>query len=85
MYKIIILPKAFDDLKRLDKSIAQRIAEKLNWLAKNIEAINPLPLKGNLLGFYKLKFSDWRIIYELDYTKRIIYVHKIGHRSEIYK
>ena len=85
MYKVIILPTAFEDLSRIDKPIAKRVTDKITWLSENLDNITPLPLKGNLSGFYKLKIGDWRALYEIDYDERVITVHKVGHRKEIYK
>ena len=34
---------------------------------------------------FKLVFGDWRVIYTSDFTNKIITVHLIGHRKEIYK
>ena len=85
MFQVIILPKALDDLSRIDKTIALRIADKLAWLSENFESIAPLPLSGKYLELYKLRVGDWRVIYDVDYDKKIITVHKVGHRSEIYK
>jgi mRNA interferase RelE/StbE len=85
MYQVIILPKAIEDLSRLDKTIAHRITNKLTWLSENIESITPSPLSGKYSELYKLKVGDWRVIYDIDYNKKIITVHKIGHRREIYK
>jgi len=84
-YQVIILPKAFEDLSKIDKTIAERITDKLTWLSENIDNITPLPLKGDLSGLYKLKVGDWRIIYDIDHKEKVITVHKIGHRKEIYR
>lgn len=85
MYQVIILPKAIDDLSKIDKPSAQRITDKIEWLSENIDNIPLIPLKGMLSGFYKLRIGDWRAIYEVDYLKRVITLHKVGHRKEIYK
>ena len=85
MYQVIILPKAFEDLSKIDKTIAIRITDKLTWLSENIENITPISLKGDFSGLYKLKVGDWRIIYDIDHKKKVITVHKIGHRKEIYR
>ncbi len=85
MYQIVILPKAFEDLSKIDKTVAERIADKLTWLAENINSIIPIPLKGDFSGLYKLRTGDWRIIYDIDHSKKVISVHKIGHRKEIYR
>ncbi|MBI3399194.1 MAG: type II toxin-antitoxin system RelE/ParE family toxin [Deltaproteobacteria bacterium] len=85
MYQVIILPKAINDLSKIDKPSAQRITDKIEWLSENIDNIPLIPLKGMLSGFYKLRIGDWRAIYEVDYLKRVITLHKVGHRKEIYK
>lgn len=46
MYQAIILPKAFEDLSKIDKTVSKRITDKLTWLSENAEAIMPLPLGG---------------------------------------
>lgn len=85
MYRVLILPNALERLSKLDKSIAQRVSDKLTWLSEHIEIVAPLPLKGSFSGFYKLKIGDWRIIYDVDHDEKVIYVHKVGHRREIYQ
>jgi len=72
MYQVIILPQALKDLSKIDKHIAQRISDKLMWLSKNFETIVPLPLSGKLVGFYKLRVGDWRVIYDIDCDKKTI-------------
>lgn len=84
MYRVIILPKAIDDLSRLDKAITLRIIDKLAWLSENFESIPPLPLGADYAGFHKLRVGDWRVIYDIDYDKQVITVHKAGHRRDIY-
>jgi mRNA interferase RelE/StbE len=69
----------------LDKAVAQKTLNKLKWLTQNIEAILPLPLKWKYEGLYKLRIGNWRVIYDIDCDQRMITVHKVGHRSEIYK
>ncbi|MEE8329209.1 MAG: type II toxin-antitoxin system RelE/ParE family toxin [Thermodesulfovibrionia bacterium] len=83
--KVIILPRALEYLSRLNKAVSQRITDKLTRLSENIETIPLLPLKGPLAGFYKVRVSDWRVIYDVNHDKQIITVHKIGHRREIYE
>jgi mRNA interferase RelE/StbE len=84
MYRVEFLPPAINDLRRLDKPVAQRILNKLRWLAENFESINPEALVGPLQGLSKLRVGDYRLIYETDRVNKLITVHLIGHRSEIY-
>lgn len=86
MYRVIILPKAIEDLSKIDKAIAHSITNKLTWLSENIENITHLPLKGIFLGFCKLTVGDWRVIYEINRDdKRLSPSIKIGHRRDIYR
>jgi len=85
MFAPRILKSASRELKRIDPPIAQRIVDRIRWLAENFERITAEPLKGNLAGFSKLREGDYRIIYEVLRKEQLIVVHHIGHRSEIYK
>jgi mRNA-degrading endonuclease RelE of RelBE toxin-antitoxin system len=44
-YKVEFTLQAEEDLSRLDKTIVQNIAHKIDWLSQNIENITPAPLK----------------------------------------
>lgn len=85
MYRIRFLKPASRELERLDKAVATRIVRRLRWLAENLDSINPEALKGRLQGLYKLREGDHRIAYEILRGERLIIVHLIGHRREIYK
>lgn len=84
-YKIKFTPQAEEDLSRLDKTIAQHIANKIDWLSQNIQSMVPAPLKGKFKGKYKLRVGDWRIVYSLEHSSQIITVYAVRHRSEVYK
>jgi mRNA interferase RelE/StbE len=83
-YRVRFLESAIQDLERLDKPIAKRIARKLRWLAENLDSIKPEPLSAELAGFYKLRAGNYRIIYEILREEKSIVIHAIGHRREIY-
>ncbi|MCX7838201.1 MAG: type II toxin-antitoxin system RelE/ParE family toxin [Anaerolineae bacterium] len=85
MYRLRILPAATRDLERLDKPIARRIVARIYWLATNLENINPEPYKGDLVGLYKFRVGDYRVIYQILHDEQAIVIHQIGHRSEIYR
>ena len=85
MFALRILKSGSRELKRIDPPIAQRIVDRIRWLAENFEQITPEPLKGNLAGFFKLREGYYRLLYEALRKERLIVVYYIGHRSEIYK
>jgi mRNA interferase RelE/StbE len=85
MYHIRILEEASRELARLDKSVGRRIVERINWLSERLNDIRPEPLRGNLIGLYKLRVGDYRVIYQILHDEKTIIIYAIGHRREIYR
>jgi len=85
MYRVRILAAATRDLARLDNSVGRRIVARINWLAANLELIRPEALTGDLMGFYKFRVGDYRILYEILNDEQLIVVHEIGHRQDVYR
>jgi mRNA interferase RelE/StbE len=85
MYNIRILDEASRELDRLDKPVGRRIVERINWLSEKLGDIRPEPLRGDLIGLFKLRIGDYRVIYEIIRDEKTIVIHAIGHRREIYR
>ena len=85
MYSVEFSSHALEDVSKLDKAVSNRILKKIEWLTAHFDAIIPQPLKGKFQGTYKLTVGDWRVLYTANTTEKIITVHLVGHRSEIYK
>jgi mRNA interferase RelE/StbE len=62
VYDLELIPEARDDLKELDKTVAQRILNKLHWLTENFDALTPEPLTGDWSGLFKLRIGDYRAL-----------------------
>ncbi|MBI4847476.1 MAG: type II toxin-antitoxin system RelE/ParE family toxin [Nitrospirae bacterium] len=84
-YSVELTPQAEEDLVRLDKTIAQHIANKIDWLSQSMEFIVPAPLKGKFKGKCKLRVGDWRVIYSFEHSSQIITIYAVSHRREVYK
>lgn len=85
MYDLELIPEARDDLKELDRPVAQRILNKLHWLTENFDALTPEPLTGDWSGLFKLRVGDYRVLYTINRAKQRLTVHLIKHRREAYK
>lgn len=83
-YNVQYKSESLENIEKLDRQIQARIIKKIIWLAENFEDITPLALTANLVGAYKLRVGDYRIIYEFSEVDENITILKIGHRSEIY-
>ena len=69
----------------MDPPVARRVVDRIRWLAEHFEEITPEPLTGDLAGLFKCREGDYRVIYEPLRKERVIVVHEIGHRRDIYK
>ena len=85
MYHLRLLDAATKELGKLDKSVARKIVERVNWLAENLKSVHLKTLSGEFEGLFKLRVGDYRVIYELIHNEQVIIVHVIGHRREIYR
>ena len=82
MYEIIFSDISLKQLNKLEKNIQERIISSLERIRIRPESylIRLVDDPG-----YKLRVGDYRVIIDLDKTKLIILVIKIGHRRNIYK
>jgi mRNA interferase RelE/StbE len=85
MYSVRLVTSATKDLAKLDRDVAGRIVDRLEWLSKNLPAVRLFPLRGDLAGLYKIREGPYRIIFEIVRSENLIIVHAIGHRRDVYK
>jgi mRNA interferase RelE/StbE len=85
LYSVRILKPASRELQKLDPSIAKRIVARIHWLSNNVEGAKLYPLKGGLRGLFKVREVSYRIILEVLRSDRVIVIHSVGHRRDIYK
>ena len=86
MYKLSPTPAFKKDLRSLDRPIAKRVVEKIEYLAKNphlAEMVAYLP--NNLKGLKKYRVGDWRVLFWVDDTKKEITLYGVEHRGSVYK
>ena len=85
MYSVVFSDRAQANLSRLDKPAAMRVNGKLRWLAENLEAAKLRALTGPKQGFFRFRVGHYRVIYSIDRKNKAIEVHRIQHRSEVYR
>ncbi|MEK7061086.1 MAG: type II toxin-antitoxin system RelE/ParE family toxin [Patescibacteria group bacterium] len=79
--EIFYKPAVFKQLKKIPKVELKKIFRKLELLKNDPYAGKPL--KGELKNLYSIKPWPYRIIYEMD-SKRIV-IYSIAHRQGSYK
>lgn len=85
VFRAIWHEESLKDLKKLNITIAKKIAKKV----KNNLIQNPIELgtqlKGNLKGFYRYRIGEYRVIYVLDHKEKKVIILNVNHRKKIYK
>ena len=82
-YTITIERSARKSLDRIERPTRRRIESTIDELATD-----PRPhgyTKLTAIDAYRLRVGDYRIVYTIDDTIKIVDVTHIGHRSSIYK
>ena len=73
------LKKSPQEGLKIKKSLDELLQDPINP-SVNIKLLQP---KSN--ERYRLRVGKWRIIYSLDVSNKIILVHRVGLRKDIYK
>ena len=80
-YEITFSDKALKQIKKMEKSVQERILAVLESIRTRPEAY-----LTKLVGDpgYKLRVGDYRVILDVDLKELRILVLKVGHRKSIY-
>ena len=85
MYDLRITPEGARSLDRLPEKILAAVAETIYGpLAQNPQRLGR-PLVGRLDGLRVARRGDYRIIYEIHEDERLVIVHRVQHRRDIYR
>lgn len=81
---IVQIPKKVErELSLLPDSVFNKIKPHLKILSTNPYPKNSKKLR-NREG-YRLRVGDFRIVYEVNTTEKIIIVHRVAHRKNVYR
>lgn len=76
---------ALKQLKKMDKQVSKRILDYMDEVAK---LDNPRErgkmLVGNLIGFWRYRVGDYRVLCKIKDNELVITVVDVGHRREVY-
>jgi len=83
-YELIFSPRAIRQLREIDRRTKERIE-------KAVQGLKAIPPKGDikklkgLNGRFRLRVSDYRVIFLIDTNMRKVYISDILPRKEAYK
>ena len=81
-YKISFKSSVFKDLKKIDKTKAAQILDKIEKELSESPDLYP-QLTGKFTGLRKYRAGDYRVIYSI--LKNTILILRISHRKDAYK
>lgn len=84
IYTVEFKRSASKELRRLPKDIQRRIAKAIDGLAENPRPHGYIQMETDDV-LYRIRVSNYRIIYEIIDNQLIILVIRIGHRGEVYR
>ena len=84
-WSVEVTSPALKGFRRLPEKAAAAIVEFVTGpLADNPHRLSK-PLTNELLGLRTARRGDYRVLFTLDVEDHVLFVHRIEHRSDVYK
>ena len=83
-YSLEIKSAAQKELDAMDDTLFTRIDRKILALAFNPRPAGCKKLKG-YKDQWRVRVGDWRVVYIIDDTAKLVSVTRIAHRREVYE
>lgn len=84
MYKVVVSKSASKELQDLPSLAVGRIIEALRKLQTEPRPPGSKKLRGTS-DLWRVRVGDYRIVYAIEDTIRVVDIRKIGHRKDIYE
>lgn len=83
VYRILYSETSRDQIKKLHPQIKAAVKSRIKTLQENPFAGNWL--EKDLSGYLSIRTKRFRVIYRINEDKRIVEIHHVGHRKDIYE
>lgn len=84
MYSVLLERAAEKDLAQLTVAVHDRVIAALHGLAQNPRPPGCRKL-ADTKNDWRIRVGDYRVIYEIADVIRVVRVHRIRHRGEVYR
>jgi mRNA interferase RelE/StbE len=82
-YTLAYKPSVERELAKLPRSILQRADAAIQELTETPRPPGCIKLTG--VDAYRLRVGDYRIVYTIDDPGRLVVIHAVRHRREVYR
>lgn len=83
-YLIKFTPQARRTMKKLDRAIQKQVLDCIVLIEDNPRPPGVKKLAG-IDDLYRVRFGDYRIVYQIDDEGHSVLIAKVGHRRDIYR
>jgi mRNA interferase RelE/StbE len=84
MYRILLERAAEKDLSRLSTEIHDRVIAAIQALANNPRPPGCRKLAGSK-NDWRIRVGDYRVVYEIADTIRVVRINRVRHRRDVYR
>jgi len=84
MYQITFKKKAAKEMLKLPSSMLPKIVKSIDNLSKNPRPEGSKKLRGSDEDLWRIRIGNYRVIYSIKDSIRIVNIRKVGHRKDIY-
>ena len=82
-YRLLYSETSRKQIRSLHPHIKLSIKSRIQKLRDN--PYSGKPLEKELSGYHSLRTKRFRIIYKIDHPKKIVQIHYVGHRKDVYE
>jgi len=83
-YNVILRPSVHKDFRRLSAPLIQKILQRIENLKTDPFPNQAIKLAG-AERLYRIRVSDYRIVYGVDTDDKQVTIHYVRHRREVYR
>ena len=84
MFKLIYAKSVAKDLRHIASYNLPKIKEGIEELVNFPNLSQIKQLKNHPIANYRLKIGNYRVLFDVNWEKKEIYILKVGHRRDIY-
>jgi mRNA interferase RelE/StbE len=84
MYRVFLARSAEKDLAHLSPAIHDRVIAAIQRLARNPRPPGCRKLAG-ADNDWRIRVGDYRVVYEIADTLRVVRINRVRHRREVYR
>jgi mRNA interferase RelE/StbE len=85
MFDVTLSDDAEADIQRVPLVIRARVAGVLERLKRWPTVSGHKPMRGSLKGTYRIRTGDWRIVFSVSVTEKLVTIKRIANRRDVYE